>query len=157
MALITNPLVNSYKRLVPGYEAPTELTWTVYNQNSLIRIPSCRGANTKIELRSPDASANPYLVLAVCLAAGMDGIRNKMYPTKSSNRSFSESDTKAMNIENLPDNLKEAIELFEQSQWIKEILGAEFCEEYVAAKKKEWLKYSRQITAWEVEEYLYRI
>lgn len=157
MALITNPLVNSYKRLVPGYEAPTELTWTTNNQNSLVRIPNSRGMETKIELRSPDAAANPYLMLAVCLAAGLDGIKNKIYPTKSSNRAMSESDQKAMNIENLPENLKEAIACFEESEWVKEVLGKDFCEDYVAAKKEEWLRYTREVTSWELEEYLYRI
>nr|WP_294530415.1 type I glutamate--ammonia ligase [uncultured Blautia sp.] len=157
MAVITNPLVNSYKRLVPGYEAPTELTWTTNNQNSLIRIPGARGSKTGIELRSPDAAANPYLVFACCLAAGLDGIAKKIYPTKSSNRSMSESDQKAMNIGNLPENLREAVEEFENSQWMKEVLGKEFCEEYTAAKKKEWLRYTRQVTQWEIEEYLYRI
>ena len=157
MAVITNPVVNSYKRLVPGYEAPTELTWTTNNQNSLIRIPGARGEHTGIELRSPDAAANPYLVFACCLAAGLDGIEKKTYPTKSSNRSMSESDQKAMNIGNLPENLREAVEEFENSQWMKEILGKEFCEEYTAAKKKEWLRYTRQVTQWEIEEYLYRI
>ena len=157
MAVITNPVVNSYKRLVPGYEAPTELTWTTNNQNSLIRIPGVRGEHTGIELRSPDAAANPYLVFACCLAAGLDGIEKKTYPTKSSNRSMSESDQKAMNIGNLPENLCEAVEEFENSQWMKEILGKEFCEEYTAAKKKEWLRYTRQVTQWEIEEYLYRI
>lgn len=157
MALITNPLVNSYKRLVPGYEAPTELTWTKNNQNSLVRIPIFRGEDTRIELRSPDASSNPYLVFAVCLAAGLDGIRRKLYPTKSSNRSLSEPEQQAMKIENLPENLKEAIELFEKSSWIEEILGKEFCEKYAEIKRKEWLKYTRQVTQWEIEEYLYRI
>ncbi len=85
MALITNPIVNSYKRLVPGYDAPTELTWTENNQNSLVRIPVTRGRGIRVELRSPDTSANPYVVLAVCLAAGLDGIKNKITPTKSSN------------------------------------------------------------------------
>lgn len=157
IALITNPLVNSYKRLVPGYEAPTELTWTMNNQNSLVRIPIGRGPVGRIELRSPDAASNPYLVFAVCLAAGLDGIKKKINPTKASNNSLSENDQKTKNIENLPENLKEAIELFEQSTWVEEILGKEFCEKYVAAKKKEWLRYSRQVTDWEVEEYLYRI
>ena len=122
-----------------------------------MRIPGSRGADTRIELRSPDAASNPYLVFAVCLAAGLDGIKKKIFPTQSSNRSLSEEDQKAMNIENLPENLKEAIELFEQSDWVKEILGKEFCEEYVAAKKKEWLRYTRQVSQWEIEEYLYRI
>ena len=115
MALITNPIVNSYKRLVPGYEAPTELTWTKNNQNSLVRIPGSRGMETRIELRSPDAAANPYLVFAVCLAAGLDGINKKIYPTKSSSRELSETDQKTMKIENLPGNLNEAIDYFEQN------------------------------------------
>ena len=157
MTAITNPLVNSYKRLVPGYEAPTELTWTKNNQNSLVRIPGSRGMETRIELRSPDAAANPYLVFAVCLAAGLDGINKKIYPTKSSSRELSETDQKTMKIENLPGNLNEAIDYFEQSDWIKEVLGTEFCKEYAAAKKKEWMRYTREISAWEIEEYLYRI
>ena len=106
IAAITNPLVNSYKRLVPGFDAPTELTWTRNNQNSLVRIPRVNGADTRIELRSPDAASNPYLVFAVCLAAGLDGIQKKIYPTKASNRSLSESDQKEQGIENLPENLR---------------------------------------------------
>ena len=157
MTAITNPLVNSYRRLVPGYEAPTELTWTRNNQNSLIRVPYARGLQARIELRSPDASSNPYLVFAVCLAAGLDGIEKKIYPTEASDQSLSESDQNAMNVEHLPDNLKEAITLFEQSDWVKEVLGEQFCKEYAAAKKKEWYRYSRQITDWEIKEYLYRI
>ena len=90
----------------------------------------------RIELRSPDAAANPYLVFAVCLAAGLDGINKKIYPTKSSSRELSETDQKTMKIENLPGNLNEAIDYFEQSDWIKEVLGTEFCKEYAAAKKK---------------------
>ena len=157
MALITNPLVNSYKRLVPGYDAPTELTWTENNQNSLVRIPRVNGADTRIELRSPDAASNPYLVFAVCLAAGLDGIQKKIYPTKASNRSLSESDQKEQGIENLPENLREAITLFEDSSWMKEILGEAFCKQYAQAKRKEWLRYSQEISDWEIEEYLYRI
>ena len=176
MALITNPLVNSYKRLVPGYGAPTELTWSRDGQSSLIRVPYSMGTETRIELRSPDAASNPYLVFAVCLAAGLDGIKRKMYPAKASDRSYAESgrNTQEMehipqytpeNTENilhyipehLPENLKEAIEFFEQSDWIKEVLGAEFCRKYAEAKKDEWLRYSRHVTAWEVENYLYRV
>lgn len=136
MALITNPIVNSYKRLVPGYEAPTELTWTKNNQNSLVRIPGSRGMETRIELRSPDAAANPYLVFAVCLAAGLDGINKKIYPTKSSSRELSETDQKTMKIENLPGNLNEAIDYFEQSDWIKEVLGTEFCKRIRSSQEK---------------------
>ncbi len=152
MALITNPLVNSYKRLVPGYDAPTELTWTENNQNSLVRIPVTRGEGIRVELRSPDASANPYVVLAVCLAAGLDGIKNKITPTKSSN--LAAQDQQA---EHLPETLKEAIDYFESSSWVKEVLGEEFCRQYIAAKKNEWLRYTRQVTDWEIAEYLYRL
>ena len=152
MALITNPLVNSYKRLVPGYDAPTELTWTENNQNSLVRIPVTRGEGIRVELRSPDASANPYVVLAVCLAAGLDGIKNKITPTKSSN--LAAQDQQA---EHLPETLKEAIDYFESSSWVKEVLGEEFCRQYVAAKKNEWLRYTRQVTDWEIAEYLYQL
>ena len=152
MALITNPLVNSYKRLVPGYDAPTELTWTENNQNSLVRIPVTRGEGIRVELRSPDASANPYVVLAVCLAAGLDGIKNKITPTKSSN--LAAQDKQA---EHLPETLQEAIDYFESSSWVKEVLGEEFCRQYVAAKKNEWLRYTRQVTDWEIAEYLYRL
>mgnify|MGYP000223592034 FL=1 len=152
MALITNPLVNSYKRLVPGYDAPTELTWTENNQNSLVRIPVTRGEGIRVELRSPDASANPYVVLAVCLAAGLDGIKNKITPTKSSN--LAAQDQQA---EHLPETLKEAIDYFESSSWVKEVLGEEFCRQYVAAKKNERRRYTRQVTDWEIAEYLYRL
>lgn len=148
MALITNPLVNSYKRLVPGYGAPTELTWTEADQRSLIRIPPFRGQESRVELRSPDAAANPYLVLAVCLAAGMDGIRKQMIPLRAGEKEHPDG---------LPETLKEAIDAFENSSWIREILGEDFCRIYLEAKKKEWLRYTRQVTDWEVEEYLYRL
>lgn len=152
MALITNPIVNSYKRLVPGYDAPTELTWTENNQNSLVRIPVTRGEGIRVELRSPDTSANPYVVLAICLAAGLDGIKNKITPTKSSNLAM-----QGQQAEHLPSTLKEAIDYFEESTWVKDVLGEEFCKQYVAAKKNEWLRYIQQVTDWEIAEYLYRL
>ncbi len=156
MALITNPIVNSYKRIVPGYVAPTELTWTRGNQNSLVRIPRVNGEDTTIELRSPDGASNPYLVMAVCLAAGLDGLDQRIYPTKAAERSFSQSDTKAMAIENLPESLKEASDLFEQSSWIREVLGKDFCEAYLAAKRAEWTEYIRNVSNWELKKYLNR-
>ena len=156
MALITNPIINSYKRLVPGYVAPTELTWTRGNQNSLVRIPRVNGEDTTIELRSPDGASNPYLVMAVCLAAGLDGLDQRIYPTKAAERSFSESDTRAMAIENLPESLKEASDLFEQSSWIKSVLGKDFCEAYLTAKRKEWTEYIRNVSNWELKQYLNR-
>ena len=162
LSAITNPLVNSYKRLFPaqtgaGFTTPAYISWSPINRSQMIRIPAQREENTRIELRSPDAASNPYLVFAVCLAAGLDGIQKKIYPTKASDRSLSESDQKEQGIENLPENLREAITLFEDSSWMKEILGETFCKQYAQAKRKEWLRYSQEISDWEIEEYLYRI
>ena len=142
---------------VNGLSEDAYLTWTKNNQNSLIRISNLRKDSLAIELRSPDAAANPYLVFAVCVAAGLDGIHHKLYPTKASDRSFSESDQKAMNIGNLPENLYDALVHFENSTWIQSILGKKFCEEYAAAKKEEWLNYMRQVSEWEISQYLYKI
>lgn len=159
MALITNPIVNSYKRLVPGYEAPTALTWTKENDNNaLVRLFKRRGSDTRIELRSPDSASNPYLVFAVCLAAGLDGIKNKITPEKALEYTgLSCEQCITANYKKLPETLKEAIYIFERSTWIKELLGSDFCEEYIKEKKQEWLNYIRQVTNWELEEYLYRI
>ena len=149
IALITNPIVNSYKRLVPGYGAPTELTWTNGNQNSWIRIPWAADGQAKVELRSPDGASNPYLVFALCLAAGLDGIEQKTSPSRQGDP--------VIWIRHFPENLKEAIAYFEESEWVAGILGEEFCQRYVEEKKKEWLRFARQVTPWELEEYLYRI
>lgn len=150
MMLITNPLVNSYKRLVPGFEAPTELNYSTSDLSSIIRLPYKRSGEMVVELKSPDASSNPYLVFAVCLAAGLDGIRKKIRPVKI--------DKAAGEIpDHLPQTLKEAIDAFEGSGWIRETLGAEFCRKYLCAKKQEWESYSRQVSAWELEHYLYRV
>ena len=148
MALITNPLVNSYKRLVPGFGAPTQLTWTMNNQNSVVRVRKSPDDDVSIELRSPDPSANPYLVYALSLAAGLDGIKNQIIPEKETEEAVREC---------LPNNLKEAIDIFEESKWVEEILGEGFCQRYIAEKKKEWTRYTHEITSWEIEEYLRRI
>ena len=132
MTAITNPLVNSYKRLVPGYEAPVYMAWSATNRSPLIRIPAAGGEGTRIELRSPDPSANPYLALAVCLRAGLDG------------------------IDELPGTLDEAVRELEKDSFICQVLGSHVSEHYIAAKKKEWQEYRTQVTAWEVEQYLYR-
>lgn len=150
MALITNPLVNSYKRLVPGYGAPTDISWTKNNQNSLVRAHRTPNEDTRIELRSPDPSANPYLVYALCLAAGLDGISKKMEPKEAAEGENGTGET-------LPQNMKEAIDVFEKSEWVKNILGESLFERYVSEKKKEWNRYTHEITNWEKEEYLYRV
>ena len=126
ITFITNPLVNSYKRLVPGYEAPTYIAWSANNRTPLIRIPESRRSGKRIELRSPDASANPYLALAVCLAAGMEGIREKILPPKEISQNIfelNEEEKKALGIECLPGSLMEAVEEFEKDAFIQKVLG----------------------------------
>ena len=160
MAAITNPIVNSYKRLVPGFEAPVYIAWSATNRSPLIRIPTPRGEGTRIELRCPDPSANPYLVLAVCLAAGLDGIRNQIMPPASVDHNIFEM-TKEQKMEegiaSLPRNLLEAIHELEKDTLIQDVLGEQFAQRYIKAKKSEWSRYCQQVTEWELEEYLYRI
>ena len=160
MTAVTNPLVNSYKRLVPGYEAPIYLAWSAKNRSPLIRIPASYGEETRIELRSPDPSANPYLTLALCLMAGLDGIRNHIEPPKSVDCNIfdmSEKELKSMGIDSLPGTLMEAIEAMEQDQFVQDVLGEHISERYIAAKKAEWNKYRCQISDWEINQYLYKI
>lgn len=160
MAAITNPLVNSYKRLVPGYEAPVYVAWSAKNRSPLIRIPASCGEGTRIELRSPDPSANPYLTLALCLMAGLEGIRNHIEPPASIDRNIfemSEEERREMNIEALPGTLIEAVNEMEQDAFVQEVLGKHVAEHYIAAKKAEWHRYRSQVTDWEINEYLYRI
>lgn len=160
MSIFTNPLVNSYKRLVPGYEAPVQVAWSSINRSPLIRIPAARGASTRVEFRSPDSAANPYFVMAVCLAAGLDGIRNKMEAPNPVNVNFyemTEEEIEKAGFESLPRDLKEACQALEEDDFIRNILGKHVVEKYVEAKKKEWEDYSREVSAWELNEYLYRI
>lgn len=160
MSVITNPLVNSYKRLVPGYEAPIYIAWSATNRSPLIRIPASRGAGTRVELRCPDPAANPYLALAVCLAAGLDGIRNQITPPESVTENVFEmrlSKKNELGIESLPADLGEAIHEFEADTYIQEVLGAHITEKYMEAKKAEWADYRSQVTKWEIENYLYKI
>ena len=158
MALITNPIVNSYKRLVPGYEAPVYIAWSAKNRTPLIRVPSSRGASARIELRSPDPAANPYLALAVCLAAGLDGIRNEIMPPESIDVNIftmDKEERKNANIESLPGSLLEAAHEFEKDRYIKEVLGKDLSEKFLAAKKKEYQDYRSQVTDWEIQKYLH--
>lgn len=160
MAAITNPLVNSYKRLVPGYEAPIYIAWSATNRSPLIRIPASRGAGTRVELRCPDPAANPYLALAVCLAAGLDGIRNQITPPESVTENVFEmrlSQKAKLGIESLPADLGEAMIEFEKDVYIQEVLGEHITAKYMEAKKAEWSDYRSQVTSWEVENYLYKI
>ena len=157
ITFITNPLVNSYKRLVPGYEAPTYIAWSANNRTPLIRIPESRRSGKRIELRSPDASANPYLALAVCLAAGMEGIREKILPPKEISQNIfelNEEEKKALGIECLPDSLMEAVEEFEKDAFIQKVLGEELSQKFIKAKKAEYDRYRSQVSEWEMNEYL---
>jgi len=160
MTAIANPLVNSYKRLVPGHEAPVYIAWSATNRSPLIRIPASRGAGTRVELRSPDPAANPYLLLALCLAAGLDGIKHQMTPTKAVNGNIfelTEREMKRAKIESIPANLHQAIVAMETDPFIKETLGTHVYTKYVEAKKAEWDDYRKQVTQWEIDEYLYKI
>ena len=159
MSAITNPLVNSYKRLVPGYEAPVYIAWSAKNRSPLIRIPAAREAGTRVELRSPDPSANPYLTLAVCLMAGLDGIRNKIEPPKSVDCNIFEltqEEKAARGIDAIPETLMEAVAELEKDTYIQEVLGKHVSEKYIEAKKQEWNKYRSQVTEWEIDQYLYK-
>jgi len=161
MAAITNPLVNSYKRLVPGYEAPVYVAWSSQNRSPLIRIPASRGVNeTRVELRSPDPSANPYLALAVCLAAGLEGIKRQMTPPESFDRNIyaiSDTEMQERGIRRLPETLDEAIKEMKQGSLVHHVLGDHLFQRYIEVKKEEWNQYLSQVTAWEVEQYLHRI
>ena len=160
MTLILNPLVNSYKRLMPGYEAPTHIAWSGRNRTPLIRIPATRGEETRIELRSPDPACNPYLALAICLAAGLDGIKNKIVPPDAMEGNMhllTPEELEERGIESLPKNLQEAVEEFEKDSLMKEVLGEEVCSKYSMAKKKEWEDYNATVSQWEIDSYLLRI
>lgn len=157
---ITNPTVNSYKRFVPGYEAPVYMTWSARAKSPLIRIPSVRGNHTRLELRSPDPSANPYLALAVLLAAGLDGIKNQIRPADSVDvnvQKLSEEERKAMHIEALPGSLPEAAAELEKDEFIKNVLGKELSEKLITAHKQAYHEYCMQVTEWEIANYLHQL
>lgn len=157
IAALTNPLVNSYKRLVPGYEAPVYVAWSARNRSPLIRIPAARGEATRVELRCPDPACNPYLALAAILSAGLDGIENKIQPPQPTDKNIFQmtaEERAAEGIFDLPGNLKEAIGELEKSTLAKEILGEHIIEKYIEAKNKEWDEYRTKVSQWETDTYL---
>ncbi|MDS1030617.1 type I glutamate--ammonia ligase [Bacillota bacterium LX-D] len=157
MAAITNPTVNSYKRLVPGYEAPVYLAWSACNRSPLIRIPAKRGASTRVELRNPDPSCNPYLAFAVMLKAGLDGIKNKITPPNPIDLNIYNLDAAErsdMGIDSLPANLKEALGCLKEDETIKAALGEHAYSRYMEAKNLEWDEYKMQVHTWEIKQYL---
>jgi glutamine synthetase len=157
MCAITNPLVNSYKRLVPGFEAPVNVAWSIRNRSPLIRVPERRGTGTRLELRSPDPAANPYLALAVMLAAGLDGIETEATSREPVNENIWEMsfrERRRLRIDDLPHDLNEACDELEKDAEMKDALGAHVTEHFLAAKRQEWRDYISQVSAWELEQYL---
>jgi glutamine synthetase len=154
---VTNPLVNSYKRLVPGYEAPCYVAWSPKNRSPLVRVPASRGLSTRIEVRSPDPSANPYLALAVMLKAGLDGIKNRLPLPKQTDRNIyvmDESERRDAGIENLPANLYEALEELKKNPVISAALGEHALTHFIEAKEIEWDLFRTQVHPWEREQYI---
>lgn len=157
MTALTNPLVNSYKRLVPGYEAPVYIAWSTKNRSPLIRIPAARGAGTRIELRNPDPSCNPYLALAAMLAAGLDGIKSNLKPGKSVEANIYNMNVQERadyGIDSLPENLYEAVQELKKSELMRKVLGEHIFDRYIEAKLLEWNDYRTKVHKWEVEQYL---
>lgn len=157
MSAITNPIVNSYKRLVPGYEAPTYIAWSATNRSPLVRVPAAKGPGTRVELRCPDCACNPYLAFAVCLAAGLDGIKRGLTPPASVQQDIfemTEKERAEAGIASLPRNLYEAIQEMKKSEFMKNVLGEEVFHKYVKAKRAEWNEYTSQVTDWEIDRYL---
>jgi glutamine synthetase len=157
MCAITNPLVNSYKRLVPGFEAPVNVAWSMRNRSPLIRVPDRRGTGTRVELRMPDPSANPYLALAAMLAAGLDGIDTKAdyrEPVNENIWEMSFREKRRLRIDDLPHDLEEALDELEKDDVISAALGKHVTAHLLAAKRQEWRDYITQVSAWELENYL---
>lgn len=160
MCLVTNQWVNSYKRLVPGYEAPVYICWGRRNRSALIRVPEYKPGHekaTRIEVRFPDPACNPYLAFSVMLSAGLDGINKKLKippPLELSAYEMSEKERKAKSIEQLPGSLIEAIEIAENSNFLKEALGEHIFEKIIENKKIEWDSYRTYVTDYEIKNYL---
>jgi glutamine synthetase len=156
---VTNPLVNSYKRLIPGYEAPTNIAWSEHNRSPLVRVPARRGDATRVELRSPDPSCNPYLAFAVMVAAGLDGVRRGLDPGAPVNKNIfamSHREKRRLRIDELPGDLHEAVVAMKKDPLIRKALGDHIHTHFVEAKMAAWREYSETVHPWEVERYLAR-
>jgi glutamine synthetase len=154
---VTNPLVNSYKRLVPGFEAPVNVAWSMKNRSPLIRIPDRRGTGTRCELRMPDPSANTYLALAVQLAAGLDGIEKALAPPEPVNKNIftmTYREKRHYRVDDLPRDLHEALDCLEKDEVVMAALGEHIAGRFVEAKRAEWQEYIAQVSEWEVKRYL---
>ncbi len=157
-AAVSNPLVNSYKRLVPGYEAPVYIAWSKCNRSALIRIPASRGASTRVELRCPDPACNPYLALACMLEAGLNGIKNKLEPPAEVVENIYHMEMRTLedrNINALPGSLNEAIKYMGESKLVRDALGDHIYEHYIDTKYREYQTYRAQVSKWELDHYLH--
>jgi glutamine synthetase len=154
---VTNPLVNSYKRLVPGYEAPVNVAWSEKNRSPLVRVPARRGLGTRCEVRMPDPACNPYLALAVMLASGLDGIERGLdcgEPVDRNIFEMSEREKKRLRIKQLPGSLAEALDNLERDTVVKEALGEHIFTNFLRNKREEWHRYISVVHGWEREQYL---
>ena len=153
---VANPLVNSYKRLVSGYEAPVYISWSTNNRSSLIRVPASRGQGTRVELRSPDPACNPYLEMALCLAAGLDGIKRSLRPPEQINSNIfglTNEQIKQSGIETLPKSLEEALREMKSDPLIKKVLGEHVFKKYCEGKELEWESFRTKVSQWELKNY----
>jgi glutamine synthetase len=156
---VANPTVNSYKRLLPGYEAPVYIAWSPGNRSAAIRVPAKRGRSTRIELRTPDPTANPYLALACMLQAGLDGITKGLTPPEPVNRNIydlTEQESAELGISSLPHDLPGALDALEQDAVMRQALGEHIFSEYLALKRAEWASYNEQVHRWEIDQYMDR-
>lgn len=154
---VTNPLVNSYKRLVPGFEAPINVAWSERNRSPLVRVPGKRGMATRCEVRVPDPACNPYMAFAVMLAAGLDGIERKLDPGPPVNKNIfdmSDREKQRLKIKQLPANLWEAVQLMKKSTLMRETLGDHIFGHFCEAKEQEWKRYIEVVHPWELDQYL---
>jgi glutamine synthetase len=160
MCLVLAPLINSYKRLVRGFEAPVFVSWARTNRGALVRVPHVgRPEVTRVELRSPDPSCNPYLAFAVMLRCGLDGIERRLPlppPVEESLYGFDDVELERRNVGLLPDNLKDAITALEADEVVLDALGDTLSERFLEVKALEWKEYRTQVTPWEQEQYLER-
>lgn len=159
MTLVLNPLINSYRRLVPGFDAPVHLAWSAKNRSSLIRIPASRGMNTRIELRSPDAASNPYLAIAACLMAGLDGIEKNLTPPPATNTNvfnIGRRQSDQVKIDMLPASIEEAIECYQKDAFMRDTFGEHTFNQYLYSKKRELNAYRSSVSQWELDNYYFK-
>jgi glutamine synthetase len=159
MCAVTNPLVNSYKRLQPGFEAPTHIVWSERNRSPMVRVPERRGDGTRIEVRTPDPSCNPYLAFAAMIAAGLDGVRRKLDPDEPINKNIfalSAREKRRFRIEELPRTLDEAVRALKKDDVVQAALGPHITQHYVEAKLADWRAFAAAVHPWEIERYLAR-